>query len=90
MYRTEGYIVQSVNHQMTYLKSLDSAFKINTEAVETLSEKVKDITLVSNKWKDETDIAIHRLNYTLYNHSSIFTYVRQLEFAILDLRILVN
>ena len=90
LHRTEVDIVQSVNHQMTYLKTLDSAVKFNTEAVETLSERVKDIMLDSNKWKDETDIAIHRLNYTLYNHSSIFTYVRQLEFAILDLRILVN
>jgi len=58
--------------------------------VETLSEKVKDILLDSNKWKNETDIAIHWLNYTLYNHSSIFTYVRQLEFSILELRTLVK
>jgi len=42
---------------MIYLKYLDSAVKFNTEAVETLSEKVKDIMLESNKWKDETDIA---------------------------------
>jgi hypothetical protein len=44
---------------MTYLKTLDSAVKFNTEAVETLFEKVKFITLGSNKWKDETDIVIH-------------------------------
>ena len=85
MHRMEGDIVHSVNHQMTYLKTLDSAVKFNTEAAETLSEKVKDIMLDSNRWKDETDIAIHWLNYTLYNQSSIFTYVRQLEFAILEL-----
>ena len=86
MNRTEGDIVHSVNHQMTYLKTLESAGKFNTEAVETLSEKVKDIILDSNKWKDDTDMAIHWLNYTLYNQSSIFTYIRQLEFAILELR----
>jgi len=90
MHRTEGDIVRSVNHQMTYLKTLESAVKFNTEAVETLSEKVKDIMLDSNRWKDETDIAIHWLNYTLYNQSSIFTYVRRLEFAILELRTLVK
>jgi len=46
--------------------------------------------LDSNKWQDETDIAIHWLNYTLYNQSNTFTYVRQLEFAILELRIMVK
>ena len=67
MHRTEGDIIHSVNHQMTYLKNLDSAVKFNTEAVETLSDKVKAITIDSNKWKDEIDIAIHWLNYTIYN-----------------------
>jgi hypothetical protein len=37
---------------MAYLKTLDNAVKFNTEVVETLSEKVKDIMLDSNKWKD--------------------------------------
>jgi len=35
MHGTEGDIIHSVNHQMTYLKTLDSAVKCNTEAVET-------------------------------------------------------
>ena len=90
MHRTEGDIVHSVSHQMTYFKTLDSAVKFNTEAVETLSEKVKDIMLDTYKWKDERDIAIHWLNYTLHNRSSIFTYVGQLEFAILELLTLVK
>ena len=67
MRRTEGDIIYSVNHQMTYLKSPDSAVKFNTEAVETLFEKVKAIMLDLNKWKDETDIVIHWMNYTFYN-----------------------
>ena len=41
-------------------------------------------------WDRQTDIAIHWLNYTLYNQSSIFSYVRQFEFAILELRNLVK
>jgi len=77
MHRTVGDNIHSVNHQMTYLKTLDSAAKFNTDTVETLSEKVKDIMLDSNKWKDETHITIHWLNYTLYNQSNIFTYIRQ-------------
>ena len=36
------------------MKALDSAVKFNTEAVETLSERLKAIMLDSNKWKDET------------------------------------
>jgi hypothetical protein len=71
---------------MTSVKSLDSAVKFNTEAVETLSERVKTIMLDSNKWKDETDIAFHWLNYTLYNQSNTFSYIRQLKFAFLFLQ----
>ena len=67
MHRTEGNIIHSVNRQMTYLKTLDSAVKFNTEAVETLSEKVKNMILDSDKWKDETDLAINWLNYTIFN-----------------------
>jgi hypothetical protein len=72
MHRTEGDISHSVNQQMTYLKTLHSPFKFNTEAIETLSEKVKDIMLNSNKWKDETDINI-------YNQSNTFTFIHQLR-----------
>jgi len=90
MHRTEGNIIHSVNHQMTYVRSLDSAVKFNTEAVEPLSERVKVIMPHTNNWKNKTDIAIHWLNYTLYNQSNNFTYVRQLEFAILELRTMVK
>jgi hypothetical protein len=90
MHRTEGDIIHSVNNQMTYFKTLDSAVKFNAEAVETLSEKVKAIMLDSNKWKDATDIAIHWLNYSLYNQSNTFTYIHQIEFAILELRTTVK
>jgi hypothetical protein len=50
MHRSEGGIIRVVNNQMTYLENLDSAVKLNTEAVETLSEKVKIIMLDSNKY----------------------------------------
>jgi hypothetical protein len=86
MQNTEADIIHSVNNQMTYLKSFDQAVKFNTEAVETLSEQVKAVMLDSNRWKDETDLAIHWLNYTLFNQSTTFTYVRQLEFSILELK----
>jgi hypothetical protein len=76
MHRTEVDIIHLVNHQMTYLKTLDLAVKFNTEAVEVLSE-FKVIRLDSNKWKDELDIAIHWLTYILYNQSNTFTYICQ-------------
>jgi hypothetical protein len=90
MNRTEGDIIHSVNDQMTYLKTLESAVKFNTEAVETLSEKVEVIMRDSNKWKDETDKAIHWLNYTIFNQSNTFAYIRHLQFAILVLQTMVK
>jgi len=75
---------------MTYLKTLDSAVTFNTKAVETLSETVKAIMLDTNKWKNETDIVIHCLNYTIYNQSNTFKYIRQLAIAILEFQTLVK
>jgi len=46
--------------------------------------------LDSNKWKDEIDLAIHWLNYTIYNQSNTFTHIHELEFAILELRTVVK
>jgi hypothetical protein len=44
----------------------------------------------SNKWTDKIEVAIHWLNYTIHNQSNTFAYMRQLEFAILELRIMVR
>jgi hypothetical protein len=51
---------------------------------------VKDIMIDSDKWKDKTEVAIHWLNYTIHNQSHTFTYIRQLEFAILEVRSMVR
>jgi hypothetical protein len=59
---------------MAYVKALNSAVKFNTESLETLSV-VKAIMLDSNKWKDETDIAMHWLNYTLYRVTPLHMFV---------------
>ena len=90
MHRTEGDIIRSVYNQMTYLKTLDFAVKFDKKTVDTLPEKVKAIVLHSNTWKDETDIAIHWFNYTINNQSNTFTYIRQLEFVILELLTMVR
>jgi hypothetical protein len=90
MRRNKGNIIHLVNYQITYVKALDSAVKFNMQAVETLSEKVKAVMLDSNKWKDDTGIAMLWVNYTIYNQSNNFTYVRQLEFAILEFLTMVR
>jgi hypothetical protein len=72
------------------LKPVGSAVKFNRETVETLSEKVKTNMLDLNKWKDKTVVVIHYLNYTIHNQNNIFTYIRQLEFSILELWIMVR
>jgi len=82
MHRTGGNIIHLVNHQMTYVRSLDCGVKFNTEAVETLSERVKAIMLYSNKWKDETDIAIDWLKYTLYRVTLLGMFVRFCYFGV--------
>jgi hypothetical protein len=51
---------------------------------------MKAIMLDSNKRNDESDIALHSLNYTIYNQSNTLTYIRQLEFAIVDLATMVK
>jgi len=69
---------------------LDHLSKFNTKAVEVLSQQVKTITLDSNLWKDRVEVTIHWLNATLYNQTSMFVHIRQLEFAILQLLIQIR
>jgi hypothetical protein len=52
----------------------------------SLSEKVKRIMLDSHKWADQSKTLLHSLNYSVYNQTTIFTGIRQLEFAILQLQ----
>jgi hypothetical protein len=51
---------------------------------------MKAIMLDSNKGSDESDIALHCLNYTIYNQSNTLTYIRQLEFSIVELGTMVK
>jgi hypothetical protein len=43
-------LVNSVNTQTTYKTELDFSIKFNMEAISTLSEKVKQVMLDSQKW----------------------------------------
>jgi hypothetical protein len=67
--------------------SLTRATKI---AVEILSGKVKAFMLDLQKWRDKTDLTIQWLNSTFHNQTSVYTYIRQLEFVILLLQMQVR
>jgi hypothetical protein len=56
------------------------------QAISALSEKVKQVMPDTQKWADQSKTVIHWLNSTIYNHTTIFTCIRQLEFAILQMQ----
>jgi hypothetical protein len=82
---TQSDLVHSVNEQLTYLRSLDSFVKFNSKSVKSLSEKVKSMMFNSQQWMNTMDAKVHWLNATLNNQTSVFVYIRQLEFEILQL-----
>jgi hypothetical protein len=86
LHENEKDIVHSVNEQLTYIKKVQYEVRFDTESVKLLSDKVKNMMLDSQKWKDETEWYIHLLNFTLYNQSSILMHIRQLEFGLLQLQ----
>ena len=65
------------------LKKLDTATKVNANAVANLSSIVKDIVIESYERFQETTRDILWLNHTLNGQSELNTVVRQLEFALL-------
>ena len=85
LHDTQSDLVHSVNEQLTYLRSLDSLVKFNSKSVKSLSENVKSMMLNSQQWMNKVDATVYWLNVTLYNETSVFVYIRQLEFAILQL-----
>jgi tetrahydromethanopterin S-methyltransferase subunit B len=83
LHDTQSDLVHSVNEQLTCLRSLDSLVKFNSKSVKSLSEKVKSMTLNSQQWMNTMDAKVHWLNATLNNQTSVFVYIRQLEFETL-------
>ena len=76
-------IANSVSNQVMYVKKLDTATKVNANAVANLSSIVKDIVIESYERFQETTRDILWLNYTINGQSEFNTAVRQLEFAFL-------
>ena len=82
---TTNDIVHSLNSQLTYVKSLYTATSINAMAIANLSNIVKDIVMQSHDQFQQISHDISWLNITLQNYSELYTVVRQLEFALLQM-----
>jgi hypothetical protein len=86
LHENREHLAHSVNEQITYLKSLDHSVKFNARSVAILAEKVKGVMLSFQNWTDRADLTLHWINATIYNQTSLFTCIRELEFAILQLQ----
>jgi len=78
-------IVHSLTNQVTYVKKLDAMATVNADAIANLSTTVKDIVNRSYEKFQQTARNVIWLNYTLHGQSELFTAVRQLEFALLQM-----
>jgi len=78
-------IVHSLNSQLTYVKNLDTATGINAMAIANLSSIVKDIVIQSHNMFQHISQDMSWLNVTLRNYSELYTVIRQLEFALLQM-----
>jgi hypothetical protein len=90
LHQNQDEIVHSVNDQLTYLKSLDTTVNFNTKAVEILSGKIKSVMLDFGKWTNKVDMTTQWLNATIFNQTSTFNYIRQLEREVLELQMRVK
>ena len=78
-------IVHSLTNQVTYIKKLDTMARVNAHAIANLSSIVKDIVSQSYERFQQTAREVIWLNYTLHGQSELFTAVRQVEFALLQM-----
>ena len=78
-------IVHSLSNQITYVKKLDTATRLNNFAVANLSNIVKiDIIQARNRFQQITTDILW-LNVTLFNHSVQLVTIRQQEFALMKM-----
>jgi hypothetical protein len=86
LHERQEKLVYDVDNRMTYMKTLDASIKFNMQDISVLSEKMKRIMLDSQKWADHSKTLLHWMNSSIYNQTTIFTGIRQLEFDILQLQ----
>ena len=75
-------IAHSIDSQLSYVKDIG---KLNTEAVVNLSSVVKDQMVQAHEQLSSLTRDIFLLNATLHSGNSVFTAIRHLEFALIQL-----
>jgi len=78
-------IVHSLTNQITYVKKLDIMMRVSACAIANLSSTVKVIVNQSYEKFQQTARNVIWFNYTLHGQSELFTAVRQVEFALLQM-----
>ena len=82
---TTSDIVHSLNSQLTYVKKLDTATCVNALTIANLSSIVNVIVIQSHNKFQQISQGMSWLNATLRNDSEMYTIIRQLEFALLQM-----
>jgi hypothetical protein len=86
----EADIIHSLANQLIYVKGLGQNTRINTDAISNMSSIVKSELVQSHDRYVELTRDVMCLNLTLFNQSALFTVIRELEYALLQLTHQVN
>ena len=86
----EADIVHSLANQLTYVKGLERNTQINPYAISSMSTIVKNELVQSHDRCVQLTRHVMWLNLTLFNQSALFTVIRELEYALLQLTHLVD
>jgi len=78
-------ISHSLANQFTYVKKLNTAVKIENEAIANLSNIIKDNMIQSHEKFQQVARDILWLNITLFGQSELHIVIRQLEFTLFQL-----
>ena len=76
--------------QITYIKKLDAANKINSNAIANVSGIVKNVVIQFHDHSQQLIRDIMWMNITFYAQSNVFLAIKQLEFALLVLILQLN
>jgi len=81
----EADIVHSLASQLTYVKGLGQNTRVNADAIANMSTIVKQELVQAHDRYVELTKEFMWLNLTLFNQSALFTVIRELEFALIQL-----
>ena len=81
----EADIVHSLANQLSYMKGLGQNPRVNADAISNISTIVKNELVQSYDRYVQLTRDVIRLNLTLFIQSALFTVIRELEYALLQL-----